>query len=227
LRYCQLVPPTPGLALPPPDGGSAASERRISPFINTNIITMNLQIRKGIISFCFILITTSLIAQDKFFTKSGSISFVSKGVIETITASHRSATCVLDSKTGALQFAVLMKGFEFKKALMQEHFNENYVESDKYPKAEFRGQIVNNSDIAYARDGEYNAHVKGKLTMHGQTKDVEANGKITVKNGKMVAASKFDILMSDYNIDIPGPVRENMSNTVTINVNCTLEPLKG
>jgi hypothetical protein len=188
---------------------------------------MNLQIRKGIISVCLILIATSLIAQDKYFTKSGSISFVSKGIIETITASHRSVTCVLDSKTGALQFAVLMKGFEFKKALMQEHFNENYVESDKYPKAEFRGQIVNNGDIAYAKDGVYNAHVKGKLTMHGQTKEVETDGKITVKNGKLLAVAKFDILMSDYGIDIPGPVQENMSNTVTITVNCTLEPLKG
>lgn len=188
---------------------------------------MNLQIRKGVISFCFLLITTSLIAQDKFFTKSGSISFVSKGIIETITASHRSVTCVLDSKTGALQFAVLMKGFEFRKALMQEHFNENYVESDKYPKAEFRGQIVNNSDIIYEKDGVYNTRVKGKLTMHGQTKDVEADGKITVKSGKLVAVSKFEILMSDYDIDIPGPVKQNMSNTVTINVNCTLKPLKG
>jgi polyisoprenoid-binding protein YceI len=168
----------------------------------------------------------SLMAQDKYFTKSGSINFVSKGAIETIQANHRSVTCVLDSKTGAVQFAVLMKGFEFKKALMQEHFNENYVESDKYPKAEFRGQIVNNSEIAYTKDGVYNAHVKGKLTLHGQTKDVEADGKITVKGGKLFANSDFTILMSDYNIAIPKLVKENMSNTVTITVNCTLEPLK-
>jgi len=187
---------------------------------------MNLLIKKGIVSCCIILFTTTLIAQDKYFTKSGSIGFVSKGIIETITASHRSVTCVLDSKTGALQFAVLMKGFEFKKALMQEHFNENYVESDKFPKAEFRGDIVNNGEIAYTKDGVYNARVKGKLTIHGQTKDVETAGKITVKNGKLLLASTFEILMSDYDIDIPGPVKENMSNTVTITVNCTLEPLK-
>ncbi|OQP66059.1 polyisoprenoid-binding protein [Niastella vici] len=166
------------------------------------------------------------IAQDKYFTKSGSIHFLSKGAIEIIQADHRSVTCVLDPKTGAIQFAVLMKGFEFKKALMQEHFNEDYVESDKYPKAEFRGQIVNNSDIAYTKDGVYTAHVKGKLTLHGETKDVETNGKITVKGGKLLASSDFTILMSDYNIAIPKLVKENMSNTVTITVNCTLEPLK-
>jgi hypothetical protein len=187
---------------------------------------MNLRIRKGIISCCFILIGASLMAQDKFFTKSGSIQFVSKGAVETIQANHRSVTCVLDSKTGAMQYAVLMKGFEFKKALMQEHFNENYVESDKYPKAEFRGQITNNSEIAYTKDGVYNAHVKGKLTLHGQTKDVEADGKITVKGGKLLLNSEFPLLMSDYNIAIPKLVKENMSNTVTVLVNCTLEPLK-
>ena len=187
---------------------------------------MNLLIKKGIIFCCFILFATALTTQDKYYTKSGSIQFVSKGSIETIQANHRSVTCVLDSKTGGLQFAVLMKGFEFKKALMQEHFNENYVESDKYPKAEFRGQIVNNSDIAYAKDGVYNAHVKGKLTLHGQTRDIEADGKITVKNGKLQVNSDFTIQMSDYNISIPKLVKENMSNTVSITVNCILEPLK-
>lgn len=186
---------------------------------------MNLRIKKGIISCCFIFMAAALMAQDKYFTKSGSIHFTSKGAIETIQANHRSVTCVLDSKTGAVQFAVLMKGFEFKKALMQEHFNENYVESDKYPKAEFRGQIVNNSEIAYTKDGVYNAHVKGKLTLHGETKDVEADGKITVKGGKLLANSDFTIQMSDYNISIPKLVKENMSNTVTVSVNCTLEPL--
>jgi polyisoprenoid-binding protein YceI len=172
------------------------------------------------------LLTLSINAQDKYFTKSGNISFVSKGAIETITANHKSVTCVLDSKTGDVQFAVLMKGFEFRKALMQQHFNENYVESDKYPKSEFRGQITNNGEINYTKDGTYTAHEKGKLTMHGQTKDVETDGKITVKGGKLQTSSSFTIQMSDYNISIPSLVKENMSNTVTITINCTLEPLQ-
>lgn len=187
---------------------------------------MKFQIKTFIVGLFCIVTATSLTAQDKYFTKSGSIHFVSKGAIETIQAHHRGVTCVLDSKTGLIQFAVLMKGFEFKKALMQEHFNENYVESDKYPKAEFRGQIVNNNHIDYSQDGVYNARVKGKLTLHGQTRDVEADGKITVKNGKLLANADFNILMSDYNISIPKLVKENMSNTVNINVNCTLQPLK-
>src|SRR5689334_5931033 len=91
-------------------------------------------------------------AQDRFFTKSGKITFYSKATLEDIEAVHRSVSCVLDTKTGILQFAVLMKGFEFQKALMQEHFNENYVESDKFPNGSFKGEVANNSSINYQKD---------------------------------------------------------------------------
>lgn len=183
-------------------------------------------IKKMTIGIWTVLFAITLTAQDKYYTKSGNIEFVSKGEIETIRATHKSVTCVLDTKSGAMQFAVLMKGFEFRKALMQEHFNENYVESDKYPKGEFKGQITNNSAIDYTKDGSYDAHVKGKLTIHGQTRDVETDGKIIVKSGKLQANSTFTIQMSDYNISIPALVKQNMSNTVTITVNCSLEPLQ-
>ena len=122
---------------------------------------------RTVITGIFLLLGIIASAQDKFFTKNGRISFVSKGNIETIQANHKSVTCVLDSKTGNVQFSVLMRGFEFHKALMQEHFNENYVESDKYPRSEFRGIIDNNSAVDYTKDGTYDAKVKGKLTIHG------------------------------------------------------------
>jgi hypothetical protein len=173
-----------------------------------------------------ILSGTIASAQDKFFTKNGRISFVSKGNIETIEANHKSITCVLDTKTGNVQFSVLMRGFEFRKALMQEHFNENYVESDKFPRSEFRGQIVNNSAITYNTDGVYDAKVKGKLTIHGVTKDIEADGKVTVKGGRPVANATLEILLSDYKISIPSVVKENINNNVTITIDCPMEPLK-
>lgn len=173
-----------------------------------------------------VLLSVLTQAQDKFFTKNGKISFVSKGNIETITAQHKGITCVVDAKTGAIQFAVLMKGFEFRKALMQEHFNENYVESDKFPKAEFKGQVTNNGDVNYAKDGIYNATAKGALTLHGVTKEVEIPGKVTVKDGKPQLNADFVLLMSDYQIKIPALVKENISNTVTVTVDCALEPLK-
>ena len=166
-------------------------------------------------------------AQDKFYTKTGKIIFSSKAPLENIEAHNKSVTCVLDTKSGNLQFAVLMKGFEFEKALMQEHFNENYVESHKFPKAEFKGQISNNGDINYTKDGTYNAKVKGKLTIHGETKDVETDGVIVVKSGKVEADAAFPIELSDYKIEIPKVVKDNISKSVQIKVDCNLDPLKG
>ena len=165
-------------------------------------------------------------AQDKFFTKTGKISFYSKAPMEDIEARNKTVAAVMDTKTGALQFSVLMKGFEFEKALMQEHFNENYVESDKFPKADFKGSVVNNSSVNYSKDGTYNAIVKGKLTLHGVTKEVEAPGVIKVEGGKIDASSTFSVLLSDYNVSIPSMVKDKISNTIKISVDCKLDPLK-
>lgn len=178
----------------------------------------------AVVPVCFFLLLSTLSAQEKFFTKSGKISFYSKAPLENIEAHNRSVTCILDAKTGNMQFAVLMRGFQFAKALMQEHFNENYLETSKYPKAEFKGQVINNSEINYAQDGTYNAKVKGKLTIHGETKDVETDGKVTVKNGKLITESDFNVQLTDYKIK--NDKLNNISNTIKVSVDCSLEPLK-
>ena len=168
--------------------------------------------------------TLGVFAQDRFFTKTGKVSFYSKASLEDIEAHNRSVTCVLDAKSGNVQFSVPVKGFEFEKALMQEHFNENYMESTKHPKAEFKGQIVNNGDVNYTKDGTYNVKVKGKLTIHGQTNVVETDGKVTVKGGKVQAESDFNVSLADYKIK--NDKLNNISNTIKVSINCTLEPLK-
>ncbi len=173
-----------------------------------------------------LLLPAGLQAQGKFYTKTGKISFYSSAPLENIEAVNKSVVTLLDSKTGDFQFGVLMKGFEFKKALMQEHFNKDYVESDKYPKAEFKGQVTNNSTVNYTTDGTYNATVKGKLTVHGVTKDVETTGTLSVKEGKVTAHSVFNVAVADYNITIPKMYRDNISKTVKVTVDCVLEPLK-
>lgn len=180
--------------------------------------------------FCLLVVAlaaTTGTAQDKFFTKTGKVYFNCTGGVEKIEGTNKSTTCVLDSKTGQMQFAVLLKGFEFEKALMMEHFNENYVESDKYPKATFSGQIANNNEINYAKDGAYPAKVKGKLSIHGETRDVDATGKIMVKGGKVTATSDFVVLLADYKISIPSLVKDKISNDVKISVDLLLDPLKG
>jgi len=111
-----------------------------------------------------------------------------------------------------------MKGFEFEKALMQEHFNEKYVESDEYPKATFKGQILNFEELDLSKDGKFEVIVKGNLTIHGETKPVEAKGVIEIKGGKVIATSEFVIAVSDFNINIPSVVKDKIAKEVTISV---------
>ncbi|HPI54393.1 MAG TPA: YceI family protein [Chitinophagaceae bacterium] len=162
---------------------------------------------------------------QKYFTKTGSIYFLSKAPLETIDGNNKSVACLLESKSGAIDFIVQIKSFVFDKQLLQEHFNENYMESEKYPKATFKGRILNMSSINLSKDGEYDAKAEGKLTIHGVTHDVNFIGKISVKGGKVTVRSDASVLLADYNIAIPGAVKDKISKDVKIKVNCTLEPL--
>ncbi|MFL5787884.1 MAG: YceI family protein [Flavisolibacter sp.] len=164
-------------------------------------------------------------SQDKYYTKSGKIEFYSKASLEDIEAKNKTVSAILDSKSGILQFSVLMKSFEFEKALMEEHFNSDYVESEKYPKAEFKGTIVNNSEINYTKEGTYQAHIKGQLMMHGVTKNIETTGIIRVTGSRLETNSTFTILLSDFNIRIPSVVKDKVSRNIKINVDCKMEPL--
>jgi len=175
-------------------------------------------------SSLMLLIATITNAQDKFYTKTGKVSFNSTTTMETIEAVNKSAVVLLDTKNGDIQFVVLLKGFEFRKALMQEHFNENYLESDKFPRGEFKGQIVNNADIDYPKDGVYTGKVKGKLTIHGVTNDIETDGKVTKEGNRLLIFSEFNVRLPDYKIK--NEKLQNISNNIKVTVNCALEPLK-
>jgi polyisoprenoid-binding protein YceI len=181
---------------------------------------------KIIVTTLAFFITIIVNAQGKYYTKAGKISFYSSTAVENIEAINKSAVVILDSKTGDIQFAVLMKGFEFKKALMQEDFNRDYVESSKFPKAEFKGQITNNSELNYSTDGNYPAKIKGKLTIHGETKDIETTGTISVKDSKVHAKSVFNIQIADYKITVRKLYKDNISSTIKITVDCSLDPMK-
>lgn len=184
-------------------------------------------LKKNLVTLSFVLLLASMAqAQDKYFTKSGVITFYSKAPLEDIEAKNKTVQAVLDTKSGALQFSVLMKGFEFQKALMQEHFNENYVESDKYPKSDFKGSVTNNGDVNYSKPGTYPAKVSGQLTIHGITKNVSTTGQIVVSGTDLKTTATFNISLSDYKISIPAVVKDKVSNSVKIAVDCKLDPLK-
>ncbi len=167
---------------------------------------------------------SSTFAQTKYFTREGKATFSSKAPMEQIEAVNKKVTSVVDISNGQMEFSVLIKAFEFPKALMQEHFNENYMESDKFPKATFKGQITNNSDIKWTTDGTYTAKVSGKMTIHGVTKDFTGEGQIVVQAGRITASSTFNILLADYNIKIPSVVKDKISETVKVGIELNYEP---
>jgi len=172
-----------------------------------------------------VLAVTSSTAQ-KYFTKEGNITFHAGTKVEDIDATNATATCVVDASTGDMEWSTLVKGFKFKRALMEEHFNENYMESNTYPKATFKGKIENISSVKFTADGTYKVKVTGKLTMHGETKDVATDGVITVKAGKITADSKFYVNPGDYKIAVPSAVQDKISNNVEVVVSANLAELK-
>jgi hypothetical protein len=176
-----------------------------------------------LISLMLTLVITS--QAQRYATKNGYIRFYSDAPLEKIEAINRQVNAALDLKTGDFVFRALMKSFGFEKALMQEHFNENYVESDKFPNATLLGKIVNFSEINTAKEGIYPVTVEGKLTIHGVTKQVTVKGTIEAKGGKLIGKAKFNINLDDYKITVPSAVISNISKNIEISVETVLEIL--
>ncbi|MHC1777357.1 MAG: YceI family protein [Lentimicrobium sp.] len=162
---------------------------------------------------------------QKYITKTGHIRFFSSTPVEDIEAHNRQVNSALDQQTGDFVFKVLMKSFQFEKALMQEHFNENYVESDKFPNATFTGKVANISDIDFGKNGIYSTNIEGDLTIKGVTKKVSEKGTFEVKDGKVKGISTFNLLLADFGIKIPNTVANNISKTIQIDVDVNLEKL--
>ncbi len=173
---------------------------------------------KTLLSLAILLVTCSHLSAQKVYTKNGSISFFSKTSMENIDAKNNQVMSVLNTQTGDLQFSVLIKAFHFEKALMEEHFNENYMESNKFPKAIFKGSLNDVSKIDFSKDGSHNVTVSGDMTIHGVTNKVTAPGVVSIKNGVPSASSKFNIKLKDYGVVIPKVVKDNISETIDITV---------
>ena len=173
-----------------------------------------------------LLLSVMLVNAQKYITKNGHIQFYSETPIETIEANNRQVNSALDISTGDFVFKVLMKSFEFEKALMQEHFNENYVESDKFPNASFKGKIINLGDINFTSPGEYEAQVQGVMTIHGVAVEISEAGIFIVGKGQVKGSSKFIIKPEDYDIKIPNTVVNNIAEEIEVTVEVILEEYK-
>ena len=171
---------------------------------------------------CFFLLAITGFSQ-KYVTKNGYIRFYSESPMEKIEAINRVVNSALDAATGDFVFKVLLKSYVFEKALMQEHFNEKYVESDKYPNSTFIGKVTNIKDVNFAKEGSYPVTIEGKLSIHGETKQITEKGTFEIKNGKVLGKAKFNLLLADYKISIPGAVTNNISKSIEITVDVVLE----
>jgi polyisoprenoid-binding protein YceI len=180
---------------------------------------------KSKILFILLLLVIQVTFGQKFITKTGKIRFFSDAQLEKIEAANNSVNAALDVASGEMVFKILIKSFEFEKALMQEHFNENYIESDKYPNSTFKGKISNLKDIKFKKEGNYNAAIEGDLTIHGITKAIKVNGTFEVKNGKITGNSKFIVAPKDYNIKIPTTVVSNIAEKIDVTVDVIFEAI--
>ncbi|GAA4383924.1 YceI family protein [Hymenobacter koreensis] len=166
-------------------------------------------------------------AQAKYMTKTGRVSFFSTSIIEDIEAHNTAVAAVLDLGTGQMAFSAPIKEFTFKRSLMQEHFNENYMESGKFPRATFTGRFTGADAAMLAKSGSHPVQVEGTLTLHGVAKHVKVAGTMEQKNGQVLAFAFFSVAPADYGIDIPMLVRENIAKIVSIKVSLTCDPAAG
>ncbi|MCR9251026.1 MAG: YceI family protein [bacterium] len=165
------------------------------------------------------LLAVQLNAQ-KFVSNESFIKFYSEAPLEDIEATNETAKSVIDMSNGELVFSVAIKDFEFEKSLMQEHFNENYLESEKYPKSTFKAKIQNWSGAK----GESTVKAVGQFEIHGVTKDVEIEGKINYSDDKVVIDAVFPVKLQDYKIKIPKAVFYNIAEEVEVTIKFTYAP---
>jgi polyisoprenoid-binding protein YceI len=167
------------------------------------------------------LFATSASAQI-YKTSTGVVKFHSHTNMEDIDGTNSQVSAACDAKSGAVEISMGVNNFQFKKALMQKHFQENYLETGKFPKSTFKGVITNNSTVTYTKDGTYAVTVKGKLTMHGVTKDVTIPGKLVISGGKVNLKANFKVKPEDYGIKIPANNAASIAKEIEITVDCAL-----
>ncbi len=167
-----------------------------------------------ILSACLLIGFTPLKAQDMFKSNNGKVKFFSKAPLEDIEAATSTASSIIRVTTGEVAFSIPIRSFKFAKALMEEHFNENYLESEKYPQATFTGKIVEKVDLQ--SQAEQNVTVDGTLTVHGVAQKRQIPATIRLENGKLKGHSQFKVKLVDHQIDIPHLVFHKIAEVIDV-----------
>jgi polyisoprenoid-binding protein YceI len=176
---------------------------------------------KKLLVIIFIFLSTFELHAQRYMSDSTFVKFFSEAMLENIAAYSTETTSAIDIETGRFAFNLPIKSFQFKKSLMQEHFNENYLESDKYPKATFLGTIRDWKK----QEGKVNVTATGEMTIHGVTRNIDVKGDISFDGNKIIINSVFPIRLEDYNIKIPKAVFYNIAEEVEVTVYFDYSPL--
>ncbi len=168
--------------------------------------------RLYIITFFLFLVQMNF-GQDKYFTKQGYVSFFSHSLVEDIKADNKQVLSIIDTTTGDIAIQLLIRSFQFKKALMQEHFNENYLESHKYPKATFSGKILNYNQRS---EPDFETEIEGIIRIHGKERKISTIAKITKTDEELILTGHFMVKVADFDIKIPKIVMNNIAKNIKI-----------
>lgn len=179
-------------------------------------------IKQCLIIILLLAVSIMANAQKLFSTKTGQVSFYAGTPLEDVRAINNEGDSKMLQKNGQIVFSVLIKGFVFANSLMQDHFNENYMESTKYPKAEFKGFITNIPVVDFNKDGVYNISADGDLTLHGVTKKIHSEGTLQVQGAGITIQSKFKVALKDYNVT-GNYIGTKIAPEVEITINCKYE----
>ncbi len=171
-----------------------------------------------ILSAIFTLSVATTFGQ-RYFTRTGHANFFSHSSLEDISADNNNASLVIDASSGELISKMLMKSFVFEKALMQEHFNENYIESDKFPKAILKGTILNVKELDFSSTEVQKLMIDAKVTLHGVEKAYKIQGSIQNKEGMLICKAIFNMKPEDHKIEIPKTVAGNIAESIRVTVN--------
>jgi len=170
------------------------------------------------------LVVTNITQAQIYMGKTCVTHFFSKTSMKDIEASSNTAKPVLDAASGNFQMRIQNTSFKFESSFMQEHFNENYMESEKYPYDTFKGKI--NEKVDYTKDGEYKVTCTGIMEMHGTTQQITTNGTITVKGKEVTIVSKFKVKPADYKIKVPSLYVKEIAEEIDVDINTVMEPYK-
>lgn len=177
---------------------------------------------KRTVLLLLLFVTISTVAQNKYYTKTGLTDFkASVEAFEPVEATNRSTTVVLNTTNGDIAALLFVKAFHFEIALMEEHFNENYMDSDKFPKATFKGNLEG-FDMNKLSNEVLGLNLKGVLKVRGKEKAIETIAKLTKVDGKVLLVADFSVAPQDFDIDIPKIVRKKIADKINVNLSYEL-----